>query len=62
MTVDSEIQRFLRQIRRKKIREPREREYVDSCDYSKTGWAIWRMGGGCTCEPANAPRIGSDSF
>lgn len=38
-------------------------EVVDRCDYSRTGWAIWRpaiKGGGCgfycTCQPAKIPR------
>ena len=51
-----ETQRFLRQIRRRKIQEPGPGQRVDRCHFSKTGWGIWE-GNGCTCIPAKAPKI-----
>lgn len=53
--------RFIREMRRAKICEPTDGEYVDECPYSKTGWAIWEKGGGCTCRPAKQPRTRAES-
>src|SRR3990167_8219328 len=55
-TVQDDTARFLRQIKRAKIRDPCPGQYVDRCQYSKTGWAIWDGDGACTCQPAKAPR------
>lgn len=48
---------FLRRIKREKIIEPRTEfgEYVDKCPWSKTGWAVWKKDGSCTCRPAHDP-------
>jgi hypothetical protein len=49
-----DTQRMIRQIRREPIIEPGPGQYVDRCDFSKTGWAVWNADGGCTCKPARA--------
>lgn len=45
-----------REIMRRKIRKPGPGEFVAECQWSKTGWAVWKRGGGCTCDPARKPR------
>lgn len=47
-----EAAKFWRSACREPICFPREGELVDRCQYSKTGWAIWRAGR-CTCRPAD---------
>lgn len=50
------IARTLRQIKRAKIETPGPEHYVDRCDWSKTGWALWLKDKGCcTCRPTKAP-------
>lgn len=49
------VQEFLRRIRKEKIRKPGPGQYVDYCQYSKTGWAVWTEDNTCTCKPAKAP-------
>lgn len=53
--VERDTMRFLRKIRREKIGTPGPNQHVDRCGYSKTGWAVWDNGGGCTCKPAKRP-------
>ena len=45
-------------------RDPISGEWVDECEFSATGWGIWRSApfpgvrgsvGYCTCQPANPP-------
>jgi hypothetical protein len=55
MTAMDDIERITRRLKRMKIQQPGPGEYVDQCHWSKTGWAIWRIGGSCSCIPAKAP-------
>jgi hypothetical protein len=54
---ESLIKETIRQIRTAKIEEPVGDQYVDTCQWSRTGWAIWNKDGGCTCRPAKKPQI-----
>ena len=56
MDVMAETEKLLRRLKREKIREPGPGQHVDRCHYSKTGWGIWNVGGGCTCKPARRPK------
>lgn len=49
------VKETIRQIKRAKIRLPREDQRVEPCHWSKTGWAIVDSDGCCTCQPALAP-------
>jgi hypothetical protein len=51
---------WLRDMRRTKIREPRDDQRVESCHWSKTGWAIVESDGCCTCQPAKAPTFSEE--
>lgn len=49
-----------RALRHQRLRAPVEHEFVDRCDFSHTGYAVWRRGDGftldwCTCDPTAAP-------
>lgn len=51
------VARTLRKIKRAKIEEPGPEHYVDRCDWSKTGFALWLKDKRCcTCRPAKAPK------
>lgn len=54
--MDALIKRTIRDIARAKIVKPGPGEYVDRCWYSKTGWAVHKGPGHCTCNPARAPK------
>ena len=54
--VDRAVKETLRYIRTAKIRKPTEGEHVGRCHWSRTGWAIHKSHGACTCEPARALR------
>lgn len=41
-----------REMDRAPICEPGPNEYVDACHWSRTGFAIWTLDGGCSCRPA----------
>lgn len=47
---------WAREMRRAKIREPRDDQYVGPCHWSKTGWGIWNKDGCCTCQLAKPPK------
>lgn len=59
--MDKDAREFLAEIQAKPICTPGDSEYVDRCFYSKTGWAIWKQDGGCTCRPAEAPPERNDT-
>jgi hypothetical protein len=50
------VRKLRREIRQAPICSPGPDEYVDYCHWSKTGWAIWKTDGGCSCRPAAAPQ------
>lgn len=59
-SITAETDAFLRRIRREKIVVPGPGQYVDRCQYSKTGWGVWNEAkdghcSHCTCKPAKAP-------
>jgi len=54
---EREANRWMRRLNRERIRTPGPHEYVDECHWSKTGWAIWRKDGACTCHPARKPAL-----
>lgn len=57
--IERETAAFLRRIKREKIVAPGPGQWVDECNYSKTGWAVWDRddkGRWCTCKPAKAPQ------
>lgn len=56
LSIEEDTARFWRRLKREKIVVPGPHQYVDSCNYSKTGWAVWNVGGGCTCHPAKKPK------
>ena len=47
--------RMRREVRTAPILEPGPGEYVDRCHWSRTGWAIHKSPGHCTCNPSNPP-------
>lgn len=47
--------RMRRDIRMSPICEPGSGEYVDTCAWSRTGYAVHKSPGHCTCNPANEP-------
>lgn len=53
--MDKAVERTLRQIRRAKIEMPRDGLVAGHCDYSRTGWALQKTNGACTCRPTPAP-------
>ena len=54
--VDRAVKETMRQIRTAKIRKPVGSEFISRCHWSRTGWAIHKSHGACTCEPARALR------
>ena len=46
------IARTRREVRTAPLVEPGPGEYVDRCSWSRTGYAIHKSKGHCTCEPA----------
>jgi hypothetical protein len=58
----TDIARTMRRIRDAKIEEPGPEHYVDRCDWSKTGFALWLKDKRCcTCRPTDAP-VGAQPF
>lgn len=52
---DKAIRQAMKRIQSEPICEPADGEFVDSCPWSRTGYAIWNRDGGCSCRPALAP-------
>lgn len=49
------IRRVNRRIKRAPLVALGPDQYADKCQWSRTGWAAWNKGGGCTCEPVEPP-------
>ena len=57
---DTFIEDFIREIETAPIRDIRDLaadEHVGPCHYSRTGYAIQKLDGACTCEPAEPPNM-----
>lgn len=57
MSPDQFIKEMEHEIATRPICEPASGEYVDFCPYSRTGWAVYRPDGQCSCQPALEPVI-----
>lgn len=53
--MDFDVQCHIDEIKNAAICAPGPGESIGECHYSRTGWAIVRRDGACTCRPANPP-------
>jgi hypothetical protein len=55
--MDTAVLEAIAHIKSAKIEEPGPEHYVDRCDWSRTGFALWLKDKRCcTCRPAKAPK------
>lgn len=57
MTIEEIVEEMNREIASAPISEPGPGERVENCGYSRTGWAIVRANGQCTCKPTFPPEF-----
>ena len=54
MTDNKMIRETRWQIANAPLCEPSEDQYVDACQWSRTGYAVYEADGRCTCQPTLA--------